>query len=131
MLVGSKGDDEMMWGAVSCNYFWCVLTREFVEEWYPMRELMIGYIRHMQESGKDFTLIADCLETTTGPRQSTISWMDQIFQLEALKLYSQDGTAHNFPANMQKHLPLEAYDERFKRLAALRTADGRIIKEDC
>ena len=57
--VGTKGDNGMMWAAMSCKHFWCVLTKEFVQEWYPMRELMVGYIRHIQEQGKEFTLILD------------------------------------------------------------------------
>jgi hypothetical protein len=130
LRVGAKGDDEMMWAAVSCKYFWCVLTKEFVQESYPMRELMMGYIRHIQEPGTDFVLIADCLETTTGPRQVTMSWMDQIFKLEALKLSNKNGTAHGFPANMQMNIRLESLDERFKRIAALPLADGSIIKSD-
>ena len=96
--VGAKGDDEMMWAAVSCKFFWCVLTKEFVENWYPMRELMVGYIRHIQEPGKDFNLIVDCLEMGKNPPGT---WMEQIFKIETLKLYAKDGTAHDFPVNMQ------------------------------
>jgi hypothetical protein len=35
---------------------------------------------------------------------------------------------HGFPANMQKHRTLEAFDDRFERIAALPMADGSIIK---
>jgi hypothetical protein len=125
LRVGAKGDDEMMWAAVSCKYFWCVLTKEFVQQWYPMRELMVGYIRYIQESGKDFVLIPDCLETGSHPPGT---WMDQIFKLEALKLYNKNGTVHGFPANMLRNIPLESFDERFHRIAAMRMADGSIIK---
>jgi hypothetical protein len=62
LLVGAKGDDEMMWAAVSCKYFWCVLTKDFVQKEYPIRELMVGYIRHIQESGEKFSLLLDCVE---------------------------------------------------------------------
>jgi hypothetical protein len=51
-------------------------------------------------------------------------------QIEALKLHNKDGTEHNFPANMQRHMPLEAFDDRIKRIAALDMAAGSIIKSD-
>ncbi len=98
MPAGGYPNDEMMWAAVSCKYFWCVLTKEFVKEWYPMRELMVAYIGHIQEPGTDFVLIADCLETGKNPPGT---WMEQIFKIETLKLYAKDGTAHDFPVNMQ------------------------------
>jgi hypothetical protein len=60
--IGAKGDDKMMWAAVSCKYFWCVLTKEFVQNEYPMRELLVGYARHIQESGGAFTCSAILLE---------------------------------------------------------------------
>jgi hypothetical protein len=59
--------------------------------------------------------------------QANISWMDQIFKLEALKLYNKNGTPHNFPANMQRTLTLEAFNTRYERIAALPMAAGRII----
>jgi hypothetical protein len=82
-----------------------------------MRGLMVGFIRHIQEPGKDFVLIPDCLETGSHPPGT---WMDQIFAIQALKMYSKDGTHHKHPANMQMHLQLEGFeDTRFKRIAAL------------
>jgi hypothetical protein len=124
MPVGAKGDDEMMWAAVSCKYFWCILTKEFVQESYPIRELMVGYTRHIQERGEDFALILDCLETGKNPSGT---WMEQIFRIEALKLYEKNGKAHGFPAGMQRHRTLEAYYTRYERIAALPMAAGRII----
>jgi hypothetical protein len=53
LRVGAKGDDEMMWAAVSCKYFWCVLTKEFVLKSYPMREFMAGYIRHISRTKRE------------------------------------------------------------------------------
>ena len=105
--VGSIADDEMMWAAVSCKYFWCVLTKEFVQSWYPMRELMVGYIRHITESGEKFTLLLDCLETGARPDGS---WMERIFKIEALKLYKADAEHVKHPGNMQKAIGNENFD---------------------
>jgi serine/threonine protein kinase len=125
LSIGSKGDDEMMWAAVSCRYFWCVLSEEFVQKVYPMRELLVGYIRHIQESeGGGFSLLLDCVEMGAQPKGA---WMEQIFQVEALKLYDADGNHHDFPAGMQPAKTLESFDDRYKRIAASRMADGHVL----
>ena len=110
--IGSKGEDEMMWAAVSCRYFWCVLSQEFITRWYPMRELMIAYVRHMQEPNQDFTLVLDCLEAGRNPNGM---WMETILKLQSLKLYQADGTEHAFPAGMQKGRD-ESFDKRIARI---------------
>jgi serine/threonine protein kinase len=126
--IGSKGDDEMMWAAVSCRYFWCVLTKEFVQNVYPMRELLVGYIRHIQESKKGgFSLLLDCVEMGAHPKGD---WMEQIFQVEALKLYDANGNPHGFPAGMQPAKTLESFDDRYKRIAATPMADGHVLVSD-
>ena len=90
-----------------------------------MRELMVGYIRRIQEPGKDFSLILDCLETGKTPPGT---WMDQIFKIEALQLYNKGGTVHVFPSNMHKSKSLESFTARYEQIAALKMADGRSIK---
>jgi hypothetical protein len=81
--------DEIMWAAVTYNVFWCVLSEDFVKEWYPMQELMVGYVCHIQESGEEFSFIGDCLKIEQGPTGTS---MDKIFKIAALKLYNEDGT---------------------------------------
>ena len=36
LRVGVNADDDRMWAAVSCKYFWCILTEEFVQEGYAI-----------------------------------------------------------------------------------------------
>jgi hypothetical protein len=128
LSIGSKGDDEMMWAAVSCRYFWCVLSKAFVQNVYPMRELLVGYIRHIQESGGGrFSLLLDCVEMGAQPKGA---WMEQIFQVEALKLYEANGNSHDFPAGMQPSKTLESFDERYTRIAATPMADGHVLVPD-
>jgi hypothetical protein len=89
-----------------------------------MRELMVGYIRHIQESGETFSLLLDCLEMGAQPNGS---WMERIIKLKALQLYEADGKPHSFPGNMQAAITKEAFDERYRRIAALRMADKHVL----
>ena len=89
-----------------------------------MRELMVGYIRHIQEEGKDFSLILDCLETGAQPNGT---WMERLLKLEVLKLYKANGEPHDSPANMQPARVLESFDTRYKRIAALRMANEIVL----
>lgn len=44
-----------------------------------------------------------------------------------LKFYKPDGAPHSHPAGMQVARTLEAFDERFVRIASSEFADGQVL----
>ncbi|KAL7579155.1 hypothetical protein ACA910_019176 [Epithemia clementina (nom. ined.)] len=149
MPVGNNPRDEMLWAALTCQIFWCVLSKGFVQSKWPMRELMIAYTRYMtieedeedrnhgQEQGqatssrqgrtKDIShvcLLLDCIETG---RTTLGGWMDRVYTIQALRLYDHHGLQHPFPANMQRAKAGQSFDCRIQKLAELEFANGQVL----
>lgn len=125
--TGGDGDRLMMEAACSCRYMWCVLSKNFLRSGHAMRELMIGYVRHMTEGRDSFCLLLDCLEL----QETRGKWMNQVLdEMRTLKLYKTTGEEHMFPTNMKRALPDEDVVERLTRIAADQLADGNVLVPD-
>jgi Ras of Complex, Roc, domain of DAPkinase/C-terminal of Roc, COR, domain/TIR domain len=120
---GAHPHDDMFHAAITSNYMWCVLSVDFAKKFYPMRELMIGYTRYIQEDRKHFCLILDCFEKQDerGP------WMRRILkEIQSLRIYDKDGTNVPFPT-MCRGKEGEDFAERYCRLAGLTLGDGKVL----
>jgi TIR domain len=122
---GADPQDAMLHAAITSKYMWCVLSVDFAKKFYPMRELMIGYTRHTQEDREDFCLIVDCFEKQTERGQ----WMDRILnEIQSLRVYDRLGRNVPFPV-MRPAVTGEDFSERYRRLAALKLADGKVLAQ--
>eukprot|EP00523_Entomoneis_sp_CCMP467_P008651 CAMPEP_0168724650 /NCGR_PEP_ID=MMETSP0724-20121128/3745_1 /TAXON_ID=265536 /ORGANISM="Amphiprora sp., Strain CCMP467" /LENGTH=1224 /DNA_ID=CAMNT_0008771405 /DNA_START=634 /DNA_END=4308 /DNA_ORIENTATION=- len=120
---GCKPSDEMIHAMVTCRHMWCVVTKDFVQNWYPLRELFVGYTRHQQENPDTFCLIMDCLE----PGHATGDWIDQILKdMASLQLNTRDGKRQEFPT-MLRYLPEENYQKRWRRIASMLLPNGKAL----
>lgn len=114
---GSIAAEEMLRAAVTCRTFWCVLSRSFVQKKWPMRELMIGFARHLQETRSGgFCLFIDCFEQS---RSIDGAWMERIAEMETIQPYDEyDEMPRPLPGNMEPVRAHESFDERYARLGA-------------
>lgn len=111
---GDVVDDEIIWSALTCTYLWCVVSKDFVQKWWPTRELMIGYVRFIQEGPPGFRLVMDCLEAD----KCQGLWRDHVINnMQSLKLYDRHGEVYQFPGGMIRHNPDESYPDRYEGLA--------------
>jgi GTPase SAR1 family protein len=121
--MGADPQDEMVQAAVTCRYMWCVLSVDFAKKWYPMRELLIGYTRYVQDGRDDFGLIIDPLEKQYRRGQ----WMDRILdEIQSLKIYESNGDSVKLPS-MRPAIMHEDLHARFCRLASLPLGDGTVL----
>jgi hypothetical protein len=102
---------------------WCVLSVDFAKKWFPLRELLIGYTRHVQEERREFCLIMDCFEKQYNRGQ----WMDRIMnEIQSLKFYESNGDSADLPS-MRPSIMHEDFHARFCRLASLELGDGTVL----
>jgi hypothetical protein len=122
LAVGVNPDYEMMRAMTSCRRMWCVVSEEYVKGKYPLRELMVGCARHVQEyepKGQGFVLIPDCYETDTYRGK----WMDKVLRLKSLKIYDADGQPQPFPTAVRAIMD-ESNSQRYRRIAAMHMGGG-------
>jgi hypothetical protein len=121
--MGADSHDEMVHAAVTCRHMWCVLSVDFAKKWFPLRELLIGYTRHVQEERREFCLIMDCFEKQYNRGQ----WMDRIMnEIQSLKFYESNGDSADLPS-MRPSIMHEDFHARFCRLASLELGDGTVL----
>lgn len=116
MPPGGNPHDQMLSRAVTTMVCWFVASKNMVksEEW-PIRELLISYVRHNLEKPEHFCLLMDLLETET---DACGTWRHQFLSLSSLHVYNQCGLRKPSPANMQQTVNNELLDDRIRRLSA-------------
>ena len=88
-----------------------------------MRELFIGYTRHIREDPSEFCLIADCFEKCN----MTGHWMEQILkEVQSLRLFEEDGTRCDYPSMIPARSG-QSYSQRYQAIASMTLADGKVL----